>query len=187
MRPGIVPSCHIVGGFNTFRGRSAFADIAKAMGVSEYQVRRMTERIPWTDASHVEEAVAYSQECRDGTFEEDPYRTALRLAHRLDGFPRYPKMHPCGVVLSRLPVTHLSPVFTSAKGYPATHFDMEQVEAIGLVKIDILAQAGLAVMRTRRNAAQARRHRGFEGARTVGGQRGVEDDRLGQCPWRASH
>jgi Bacterial DNA polymerase III alpha subunit finger domain/Bacterial DNA polymerase III alpha NTPase domain len=134
-------------GFNTFRGRSAFADIAKAMGVSEYQVRRRTERIPCTDASHVEEAVAYSPECRDGIFEEDPYRTALRLAHRLDGFPRYPKMHPCGVVLSRLPVTHLSPVFTSAKGYPATHFDMEQVEAIGLVKIDILAQAGLAVMR----------------------------------------
>ena len=137
----------IVGGFNTFRGRSAFADIAKVMGVSEYQVRRMTERIPWTDASHVEEAVAYSQECRDGTFEEDPYKTALRLAHRLDGFPRHPKMHPCGVVLSRLPVMHLSPVFTSAKGYPTTHFDMEQVEAIGLVKIDILAQAGLAVMR----------------------------------------
>jgi DNA polymerase III alpha subunit len=90
----------------------------------------------------VEEAVAYSQECRDGTFEEDPYRTALRLAHRLDGFPRHPKMHPCGVVLSQLPVIHLSPVFTSAKGYPTTHFDMEQVEAIGLVKIDILAQAG---------------------------------------------
>ena len=86
----------IVGGFNTFRGRSAFADIAKVMGVSEYQVRRMTERIPRTDASHVEEAVAYSQECRDGTFEEDPYKTALRLAHRLDGFPRHPKMHPCG-------------------------------------------------------------------------------------------
>ena len=52
-------------------------------------------------------------------------------------------MHPCGVVLSRLPVTCLTPVFRSAKGYATTHFDMEQVEAIGLVKMDILAQGGL--------------------------------------------
>lgn len=137
----------IVGGFSTYRGRSAFADIAKVMGVSEYQIRRMTERLPWTGAANIQKAVAESQECRDLDFSEDPYQTALRLAHRLDGFPKNPKMHPCGVVLSRLPVTELTPVFTSAKGHPTTHLDMEQVEAIGLIKMDILAQGGLAVMR----------------------------------------
>ncbi len=137
----------IVGGFSTFKGRSAFADIAKVMGVSEFQVRRMTEHLPHTDASHLEEALAGSEECRDREFEEDPYRTALRLARRLDGMPRHPKMHPCGVVLSRLPVRELTPVFPGGKGYPTTHFDMESVEAIGLVKMDLLAQGGLAVMR----------------------------------------
>lgn len=137
----------IVGGFNTFQGRSAFGDIAKVMGVSEFQIRRMTEHMPWTSATGLEEAVAESQECRDGIWEEDPYRTALRLARHLDGMPRYPKMHPCGMVLSREPIAHLTPVFTAAKGYPTTHFDMDAVEAVGLVKMDILAQGGLAVMR----------------------------------------
>ena len=137
----------IVGGFSTYRGRSAFADIAKVMGVSEYQIRRMTEHLPSTDAAHVRQAVEESQECKDLDFTEDPYQTALRLAHRLDGFPKNPKMHPCGVVLSKLPVRQLTPLFTSAKGYPTTHLDMDQVEAIGLVKMDILAQGGLAVMR----------------------------------------
>ena len=61
--------------------------------------------------------------------------------------PRYPKMHPCGVVLSRQPMGELTPTFLSNKGYLTTHFDMDAVEAIGLVKIDILAQGGLAVMR----------------------------------------
>jgi DNA polymerase III alpha subunit len=41
----------------------------------------------------------------------------------------------------------LTPCFVSAKGYPTTHFDMDSVEAVGLVKMDILAQGGLAVMR----------------------------------------
>ena len=137
----------VVGGFSTYRGRSAFGDIAKVMGVSEWQVRRMTEHLPWTDAARIAQAVEESEECRDLEFSEDPYQTALRLAHRLDGMPRNPKMHPCGVVLSRRPVVELTPLFESAKGYPTTQFDMEQVEAVGLVKLDILAQGGLAVMR----------------------------------------
>ena len=69
------------------------------------------------------------------------------MAHFLDGFPRYPKMHPCGVVLSRQPMNQITPCFISAKGYPTSHFDMDSIEAVGLVKMDILAQGGLAVMR----------------------------------------
>ena len=69
------------------------------------------------------------------------------MAEFLDGFPRYPKMHPCGVVLSRQPMHELTPTFIANKGYATTHFDMDAVEAIGLVKMDILAQGGLAVMR----------------------------------------
>jgi DNA polymerase III alpha subunit len=61
--------------------------------------------------------------------------------------PRYPKMHPCGLVLSRQPLHELAPTFIANKGYPTTHFDMDAVEASGLVKMDILAQGGLAVMR----------------------------------------
>ena len=137
----------VVGGFNTFQGRSAFADIAKVMGVSEFQIRRMTEHMPWAGARDLEKSVTDSQECRDATWEEDPYRTALRLARHLDGMPRHPKMHPCGMVLSREPITALTPLFTAHKGYPTAHFDMDSVEAIGLVKMDLLAQGGLAVMR----------------------------------------
>ncbi|HVV02179.1 MAG TPA: DNA polymerase III subunit alpha, partial [Verrucomicrobiae bacterium] len=138
----------IVGGFSTFRSRSAFAEVAKVLGVSEFQARRITERLPhFTRAGELVEAVAASQECRDLPLEEEPYRSALLMAHFLDGFPRYPKMHPCGLVLSRQPMQELTPCFISAKGYPTTHFDMDSVEAIGLIKMDILAQGGLAVMR----------------------------------------
>jgi DNA polymerase III alpha subunit/nucleotidyltransferase/DNA polymerase involved in DNA repair len=137
----------VVGGFSTFQARSAVADVAKVLGVSEFQIRRFTEHFPWTSAGHVREAVLQSQECRDLPVTEEPYRTALEMAACLDGFPRYAKMHPCGVVLSRQPMAELTPTFTSSKGYPTTHFDMDAVEAIGLVKIDILAQGGLAVMR----------------------------------------
>jgi DNA polymerase III alpha subunit/nucleotidyltransferase/DNA polymerase involved in DNA repair len=138
----------VVGGFSTFQSRSAFAEVAKVLGVSEYQVRRLTERLPhFSRPSDLTEAVAGSLECRDLPLAEEPYSTALQMAHFLDGFPRYPKMHPCGVVLSRQLMHEITPTFTSAKGYPTTHFDMDSIEAVGLVKMDVLAQGGLAVMR----------------------------------------
>jgi len=137
----------IVGGFNTYQGRSAIADIAKVLGVSEYQIRRVTEHVPYASAVNVARAIQVSQETRDCPWGEEPYKTALEMAGFLDGFPRHAKMHPCGVVLSRDPILSLTPTFVSAKGYPTTHFDMDSVEAVGLIKMDILAQGGLAVIR----------------------------------------
>jgi DNA-directed DNA polymerase III PolC len=146
----------VVGGFNTYQGRSAFADIAKALGVSEFQIRRMTEKLPQTPARHVAAAARESVESRGGTWEENPYQAALKLAARLDGFPRHAKMHPCGVVVSREPVGELTPLFTSASGRVTTQFDMDAVESMGLVKLDILAQGGLSVLRDAREALRVR-------------------------------
>ena len=137
----------IVGGFNTFQARSAFGDVAKVLGVAENEIRRLTEHMPWTDARHAADALAMSRECDHSAWQEEPLRTALLMAGMLDDFPRYAKMHPCGVVLSRDPIRSLTPTFISGKGWPTTHFDMDAVEAVGLIKLDILAQGGLAVLR----------------------------------------
>jgi DNA polymerase III alpha subunit len=50
----------------------------------------------------------------------------------------------------------LTPTFIANKGYSTTHFDMDAVETVGLVKMDILAQGGLAAMRDESNACRTR-------------------------------
>ena len=172
----------VVGGFSTFQARSAFAEVAKVLGVAEREVRKFTDHFPWSfgggwvpneptpsGGAGLIEMLKASPENRDLPLDEEPYRTALLMAQFLDGMPRYPKMHPCGVVLSCQPMAELTPTFTSNKGYPTTHFDMDSVEAIGLVKIDILAQGGLAAMRDTKAWLR---------------QRGVEVDLGGLEPWR---
>jgi len=161
--------CAVVGGFSTFQARSALADVAKVLGVAEREVRKFTDHFPWSfgggwvpdehtpsGGAKLRDLLAASPENRDLPLNEEPFKTALDMAEFLDGFPRYPKMHPCGVVLSRQPMHELTPTFIPNKGYPTTHFDMDAVEVIGLVKIDVLAQGGLAVMRDAK-AALARR------------------------------
>jgi DNA-directed DNA polymerase III PolC len=152
--------CAVVGGFSTFQARSAFAEVAKVLGVAEREVRKFTEHFPWSfgggwvpdeptpsGGDGLIEMLRASPENRDLPLDEEPYKTALQMAEFLDGVPRYPKMHPCGLVLSRQPMHELTPTFISSKGCPTTHFDMDAVEAVGLVKMDILAQGGLAAMR----------------------------------------
>ncbi|HEY3855142.1 MAG TPA: DNA polymerase III subunit alpha [Verrucomicrobiae bacterium] len=152
--------CSVVGGFSTFQAKSAFAEVAKVLGVAEREVRKFTDHFPWSfgggwipdeptpsGGAGLVAMLRASPENRDLPLDEEPYRTALLMAEFLDGVPRYPKMHPCGVVLSRQPMHELTPTFIANKGYSTTHFDMDAVETVGLVKMDILAQGGLAAMR----------------------------------------
>ena len=161
--------CAVVGGFSTFHARSAFAEVAKVLGVAERDARKFTEHFPWgfgggwvpdepapQGGAALVELLRANPETSALPLAEEPYRSAIELAAFLDGFPRYPKMHPCGVVLSRQPMHELTPTFISNKGLSTTHFDMDAVELVGLVKMDILAQGGLAVMRDARDSLQRR-------------------------------
>jgi hypothetical protein len=85
--------------------------IAKVLGVAEREVRKFTDRFPWgfgggwvpdeeapKAGTGLIELLKASPETGELPFDEEPYRTALMPAEFLDGMPRYPKMHPCGLV-----------------------------------------------------------------------------------------
>ncbi|HVP10304.1 MAG TPA: PHP domain-containing protein, partial [Phycisphaerae bacterium] len=78
---------------------------------------------------------------------DEPYATILQLACHLDGLPRHWAMHPCGLVVSPEPLTDLVPVQRSPKGMLTAQYDMDAIEDLGFVKIDLLGQAGLSVLR----------------------------------------
>ncbi|MBI4908702.1 MAG: DNA polymerase III subunit alpha [Acidobacteria bacterium] len=139
----------MIGAVNTFRGRAAIADIAKVYGMPEREVRRFTERLPWFFGD-AEAAVREQPECRELPYKEEPYRSILRMATAFQGIPRHRMMHPCGLVISADPIADRMPVFESAKGILTTHYDMDDVEELGLLKMDLLGQAGLSVLREAR-------------------------------------
>ncbi|MCX7063256.1 MAG: hypothetical protein NT024_01515 [Proteobacteria bacterium] len=94
---------------------------------------------------------------------DEPYATILKLAVALDGLPRHWAMHPCGLVVSPELLTDLVPVQRSPKGPLVAQYDMDAIEDLGFVKIDLLGQAGLSVLRD----AVAEINRGArEGARS---------------------
>jgi error-prone DNA polymerase len=60
------------------------------------------------------------------------------LVARLDGLPRHIALHPCGVLLSDATLLDRTPVESSFLGYPMSQFDKDDVEELGLLKLDLL-------------------------------------------------
>jgi DNA-directed DNA polymerase III PolC len=139
----------MIGAYNTFQGRAAIADIAKVYGIPEREVRRFTENIPYFSGDAVM-AVQTNPECAHLPVHEEPYKTVLELAGSFDGFPRHATMHPCGLVIANTPLADRLPLFRSAKQLRTTQYAMDEVEELGLLKMDLLGQAGLSVLREAR-------------------------------------
>ena len=66
------------------------------------------------------------------------YDLLLQLVERLDGLPRHIALHPCGVLLSDRTLLDRTPVESSWLGFPMSQFDKDDVEALGLLKLDVL-------------------------------------------------
>lgn len=132
--------------FVTMAGRGALRESARAIGLPEAEISRFTRHIPHHDAARIDVVLREIPECRNIPFDREPYATIIRLAKRIAGFPRHLGLHPCGIVLSRVPLHRVVPLQMTASGLPATQFDMHGAEDVGLLKIDILGQRSLTVI-----------------------------------------
>jgi len=97
--------------------------------------------------AEVETAKSRIPEMADLPTREEPWRTVMALAAKLDGAPRHLSVHPGGIVIAPRPVDEVMPKQMSAKGLAVTQYDMYSAEDAGFVKIDLLGQRGLAVIR----------------------------------------
>ncbi|MBN2071044.1 MAG: DNA polymerase III subunit alpha [Candidatus Krumholzibacteriota bacterium] len=137
----------MIGTFSTLRARAALRETAKALGIPEGEVAPFIRRIPFYAAIDKLDLLPAASPAAAGLDPAlEPLRTLLPIARRIGGFPRHMATHPCGLVISPEPITSLVPLQRGDKGYEITQWSMYDIEAAGLVKIDIIGQKGLAVI-----------------------------------------
>lgn len=133
--------------YTRFQPRLAIRECSKALGIPAGEVDRFITRLP---RESLEELSLQSEAptARINRFKVDWERFApvLRAARRIAGLPRHLGIHSGGIVITPQPLTDYVPLERATKGIVVTQCDMYQAEKIGLVKIDILGQRGLAVI-----------------------------------------
>src|SRR5712691_10834095 len=140
------PRVAMIASFITMHARLAVREVAKVFGVPPGEVDRFTKRLPHRPVRDILQAIRGLPECRDLPIDDEPWNTILQVALRLDDAPRHLGIHPCGTVISARPLTRLTPLERATKGIVVTQYDMNAIEALGLIKMDLLGQRGFTTM-----------------------------------------
>jgi len=134
-----------------FQPRMALRETAKVFGMPEAEIGKITRRLPWfwhrgeLDAGLLEN-LRQRPETRHLDFVH-PWPQIMSLAQRIIGIPRHLSVHPGGVVITPGPIDSHVPVETAPKGIPVIQWDKDGAEDAGLVKIDLLGNRSLGVIR----------------------------------------
>jgi len=113
-----------------YRPRSAVRDAGKALGLPPEEVDRLAKAFAFWDTKI------------------PPGNTVLEVAAALVGFPRHLSQHVGGFVISRGPLAELVPIENAAMPERTViQWDKDDLEALGLLKVDVLALGMLSAIR----------------------------------------
>ena len=129
----------------TYRPKSAVRDVGKALGLSLEQVDRLAKSMTWWDGRHIRE-----ERLREAGFDPGNPLVArvLAVVNALVGFPRHLSQHVGGFVIARGPLSRLVPIENAAMPERTViQWDKDDLDALGLLKVDVLALGMLTAIR----------------------------------------
>ncbi len=129
----------------SYRPRSALRDVGRALGIDLERIDALSKSQHWFDGRTI-----HPDRLRENGF--DPESTLCKLwvelTHTLIGFPRHLSQHPGGFVIARDDLAQLVPVENAAMpGRSVIQWDKDDLDALGLLKVDILALGMLSAIR----------------------------------------
>ena len=129
----------------SFQKRAAIREAAKVYGLPDAEISAVTKRIGY-GFSLMDTPVNEHPALKDHGF-PDPWNEILNWAERLEDIPRHVSVHCGGVVITPGPTADWVPTETAPKGVRIIQWEKDQTEDSGLVKIDLLGNRSIAVIR----------------------------------------
>ncbi|MEW9900877.1 error-prone DNA polymerase [Chitinivorax sp. PXF-14] len=129
----------------SYRDRSTLRDVGRALGYEETQLDRLADTMAWWDKIQ-----DLPDRLREAGLDPDSRQTELllTLVQQLRGFPRHLSQHVGGFVISRGALTRIVPIENAAMpDRTVIQWDKDDLDAMGLLKIDVLALGMLSAIR----------------------------------------
>ena len=138
--------CQIVT-FGTMAARQAIRDAGRVMEIPLNEVDRVAKLIPAQGPdSNIEGAIKSIPELKEIYQKNERIAKLLDIARKLEGQVRHPSIHAAGIVITPKPLVEFIPLYQSTRGEITTMFPMGDIEAIGLLKMDLLGLRNLTVI-----------------------------------------
>ena len=138
----------------SYRPRSALRDCGRALGIDVERIDAVAKSQHWFDGRSIN-----PERLRENGFDPDSHVCVLwvELTKALIGFPRHLSQHPGGFVIARDDLARLVPVENAAMaGRSVIQWDKDDLDALGLLKVDLLALGMLSAIRRALNFVAAK-------------------------------
>ncbi|MFC1488372.1 DNA polymerase III subunit alpha [Thermodesulfobacteriota bacterium] len=134
-----------------FQPRMAIREVAKVYGLTGREIGQISKRLPWfwratRSGEDLLTRLKQLPELGELDFPE-PWPQIIHTAQRIIGIPRHLSAHPGGVVITPGPLHDYVPIEPAPKGVPIIQWEKDASEESGLVKIDLLGNRSLGVIR----------------------------------------
>lgn len=133
--------------FGTMAARAVVRDVGRVMGFAYDAVDRIAKLIPAELNITLAEAIAREPQLRLLAEGQPEVRELFQIAQALEGLTRHASTHAAGVVICPDEVTEYCPLYRQSTGEITTQFAMDDVEAIGLLKVDFLGLRTLTLIK----------------------------------------
>ncbi|MFC2045184.1 DNA polymerase III subunit alpha [Chloroflexota bacterium] len=136
-----------VGTINTYMARGAIRDTGKALQVPQEAIDRALSGVRWHSMSSLLKHADDLPELRDNDIYRDPeFKKMFELCTAIDGFPKHLSVHLGGLLIGDGRLTDLVPLQWSSGGDIISQYDKDDVEKLGIVKMDLLSLPTLTVI-----------------------------------------
>ncbi|HUR98736.1 MAG TPA: DNA polymerase III subunit alpha [Pyrinomonadaceae bacterium] len=140
--------CQIIT-FGTMASRAAIKDVGRALNMPYGDVEKIAKLIPPPIRGRnvsISQATEMVPELKAAIGSDPKVKDLVELALRLEGCARHSSVHAAGVVISPKPLHEIVPVAVSAKDELTSQYSMNDLEKVGMLKMDFLALTTLTVI-----------------------------------------
>ena len=142
-----------------YRARSAVRDVGKALGIDLQRIDQFTRNQQWWDGRRL-----HADRLREAGFDPDSpvVQHWMQIATVLMTFPRHLSQHTGGFVIARDSLSRLVPIENAAMvDRSVIQWDKDDLDALGLLKVDVLALGMLSAIRRALDLVSRRRGAAF--------------------------
>lgn len=133
--------------FGTMKAKSVVRDVGRVLGMSYGDVDRIAKLIPNEPAMTLDKAGKMNKEFLSVSSIDDTHKDLIEYSKILEGMHRHASTHAAGVVIAPGPLTDYVPLYQQAgTNDVATQVDMNDLESLGLLKMDFLGLRNLTVI-----------------------------------------
>lgn len=146
--------------FGTMAARAAIRDAGRVFDIPYGTVDKLAKMIPETIGITIKQSLDISAELKQAYEEDEFTRKILDMASQLEGLVRQDSIHAAGVVIAANELTDHTPIQRKGENELVTQCPMEDIQKIGLLKMDFL---GLRTLTVINNACETiKRNKGEE-------------------------